>query len=234
MNLRALAFSFAFFGVALLSTFAKEPVMPFNGKNLDGLEIRGDAAKSLWKVGEATLAGEDKRGLEAKDGGNHLVNTITGKAHGVDISTKEKFGDCHIEVEVLVAKGSNSGIYVMGEYELQVLDSHGKPADQMGMGDMGAIYSAKVPAVNASKEAGQWQKYVIDFQAPKFDAAGNKTAKAKFIKVELNGQTLHENVEVEKSTGGALTGKEAATGPVMFQGDHGAVAFRNLQVTPKE
>ena len=69
----------------------------------------------------------------------------------------------------MVPKGSNSGIYVMGEYEVQILDSYGKPADKLTQGDLGALYSAAAPKVNASKKPGEWQKFVIEFQAPKFD-----------------------------------------------------------------
>ena len=99
------------------------------------------------------------------------------------------------------------------------------------MGDLGALYSAAAPKVNAAKKPGEWQKFEIDFRAPKFDG-GKKVANAKFVKVVLNGTVLHENVEMKGATPGGLTGKEAATGPLMFQGDHGAVAFKNVRVTP--
>ena len=132
----------------------------------------------------------------------------------------------------MVPKGSNSGIYVMGEYEVQVLDSFGKPADKLTQGDLGALYSAAAPKVNASKKPGEWQKFVIEFQAPKFEGA-KKVANAKFVKVTLNDVVLHENVEMKGVTPGGLTGKEAATGPLMFQGDHGPVAFRNIKVTSR-
>jgi hypothetical protein len=118
----------------------------------------------------------------------------------------------------------------MGEYEVQVFDSFGKA--KPGPGDMGAIYGANPPPVNAAKKPGEWQRYVIEFQAPTFDAEGKKTANAKFIKVELNGQVLHENLEMKGPTPSGVTGKEAATGPLMFQGDHGPVAFRNITLTP--
>jgi hypothetical protein len=131
----------------------------------------------------------------------------------------------------MVPQGSNSGIYVMGEYEIQVLDSWGR--ESMRSSDMGAIYGASPPPVNASREPGQWQKYVIDFLAPKFDASDKKVKNAKFIMVELNGQKLHKNLEMARgSTGGALTGREAPTGPLMFQGNHGPVAYRNIIVKP--
>jgi hypothetical protein len=95
---------------------------------------------------------------------------------------------------------------------------------------MGAIYGAQPPKVNACKKPGEWQKYVIDFQAPGYDAAGKKTSNAKFIKVDLNGQTLHQNVEMKGPTPSGVTGKEAANGPIMFQGDHGPVAYRNIKI----
>ena len=131
----------------------------------------------------------------------------------------------------MVPKGSNSGIYLMGEYEVQVLDSFGKK--RVGRGDMGGIYGANAPRVNAASEPGTWQKYIIEFQAPCFDAEGNKTANARFIKVTLNGQVLHEDVEMQKQTPGGVTGREHPTGPLMFQGNHGAVAYRNIRITPR-
>lgn len=212
-----------------ITTLANPPAQPFNGKDLSGWEIKNKAA-GKWAVGEPVVSASNPGALEIKPGGSALVNVVTGHGQSHDIYTKDKYGDLRLEVEVMVPKGSNSGIYIMGEYEVQVFDSFG--VKNLTPGDMGAIYSAAVPKVNASKAPGEWQKYVIEFRAPKFDAKGNKTANAVFVKVELNGTLLHENVEMKSSTGGALAGKEAATGPVMFQGDHGAVAYRNLKITP--
>lgn len=205
----------------------KKAIEPFNGKNLEGWTTKKPAERSHWKVGTATLKDENPREIAFKDGGNQLVN-VSGK--GVDAYTEQKFGSCVIELEVMVPKGSNSGIYVMGEYEVQVFDSYGK--DKLGGGDMGAIYGAAPPATNATKKPGEWNKYVIEFHAPKFDSDGNKTANAKFVKVVLNGKTLHENVEMKSPTPSGVTGKEHAKGPIMFQGDHGPVAYRNIKITP--
>jgi hypothetical protein len=202
---------------------------PFDGKSLDGWKLKGDAKKSKWKVGVAGLNESDKAKMVLKDGSGEMVNTASG---GVDIYTEAKYGDCTIEVEFMVPKGSNSGIYVMGEYEVQVLDSYGKPAEKLTQGDLGALYSAAAPKVNAAKAPGEWQKFVIEFQAPKFDG-GKKVSNAKFIKVTLNDVVLHENVEMKGPTPSGVTGKEAAEGPLMFQGDHGPVAYRNIRVTPK-
>ena len=78
----------------------------------------------------------------------------------------------------MVPKGSNSGIYLMGEYEVQVLDSFGKPDDKPGQGDLGAIYSAAAPKMNAAKKPGEWQKFVIEFQAPKFDGTRRRRTRS--------------------------------------------------------
>ncbi|MCS7044742.1 MAG: DUF1080 domain-containing protein, partial [Gemmataceae bacterium] len=198
----------------------------FNGKDLTGWKLKGDAKRSQWQVGFAEIDVKTPSQLllvpsASESGLRQLINLKT----GVDIYSEEKFGDCIIDLEVMVPKGSNSGIYVMGEYEVQILDSFGRA--KVGPGDMGGLYGAAAPRVNACKKPGEWQRFVIDFQAPRF-ADGKKTANAKFLKVALNGEVIHENVEMKGPTPSGLTGKEAATGPLMFQGDHGPVAFRNI------
>ena len=216
----------AFLFLGELAHSGEKAIMPFNGEDLTGWKLRGDAKKNKWAVGTASV--DDKGKLVYEKVGKILVNTSGG---GIDIYTEQEFGDCVVEVEVMVPKGSNSGIYLMGRYEVQILDSFG--VKKPGMGDMGAIYSVAVPKLNACKKAGEWQKFVIDFQAPRF-ADKKKTANAIFHKVTLNGEVIHEKVEVTKgATGGALGG-EVPMGPLMFQGDHGPVAFRNVKITPKK
>ena len=210
---------------------AAEPSAPFNGKDLSNWEVKGKAG-SKWAVGEAVVSASNAGALETRPGGNAMVNAVASHGQSHDLFSRDKFGDLRLEVEVMVPKGSNSGIYVMGEYEVQIFDSFGVATP--GPGDMGAIYSANVPKVNASKAPGEWQKMVIQFRAPRFDASGKKTANGLFVKVEINGTVIHENVEIKAPTPGGLTGKEAATGPLMFQGDHGPVAFRNVKITPKK
>lgn len=208
-----------------------DAVVLFNGKDLSNWMVKGDKEKSKWVVGTAEMSSKNQQMLVNKGGIGEMINMAAEHGDSLDIYSKEKFGDCLIELQLMVPKGSNSGVYVMGEYEIQVLDSWERV--KMGMGDMGAIYGASPPSINACKRPGQWQKYVIEFRAPKFDANGRKISNAKFIKVELNGQVLHENLEMTNgSTGGALVGKEAPTGPLMFQGNHGPVAYRNIIVKP--
>jgi hypothetical protein len=219
--------------LALLATTAAAAdkiCEPFNGKDLDGWKLKGGKSdRSKWSVGIARMD-ENKNSqllVTPVASGGELVNA---QRSGVDIYSEAKFGDCILELELMVPKGSNSGIYLMGNYEIQVFDSFGK--QRVGAGDIGGIYGAAAPATNASKPPGEWQKFVIDFTAPKFEN-GKKIANAKFNKITLNGQVIHENVEVEKCTGGNIGSGEQPIGPLMFQGDHGPVAYRSIKITCK-
>ena len=237
---------------------AQEPTVkrPFNGTNFDGWQFKAGDRQNNWTVGRlnpnATLeqaattmnvspirGGATQLPPQGVRGGalSVMINNVgtdwrdARPPKGVDIYTAEKFGDCTVKVEFLILRRGNSGVYLMGEYEVQINDSFARPTDRpLGQGDMGAIYSAAAPSRNATGAPGTWQSFEIEFVAPKFDAEGKKTANAMFKRVVLNGVLVQENVEVEGSTGGGLTGREAATGPLMFQGDHGPVAFRNIEI----
>jgi sugar phosphate isomerase/epimerase len=200
----------------------------FNGEDLDDWMTKD--GPNEWTVGKAEVSEDNPKLLVAEEGTGEMINLTTEHGGSRDIYSKAKFGDCRIELEVMVPRGSNSGIYVMGEYEVQVLDSYGKM--KMGSGDMGAIYGGHAPPVNASKEPGRWQQYVIEWRAPRFDGQGDKIRNAEFVKVELNGHVLHENLVMTDKTPGGLTGREAPVGPLMFQGNHGPVAYRNIVVKP--
>jgi len=147
-------------------------------------------------------------------------------------------GDIELELEVMIPKGSNSGIYLQGNYEVQLLDSWG--VKNPGFGDIGGIYrnwetdpgkayAGKAPRTNAAKAPGLWQTIRISFRAPRFNAQGEKVENARFVFVELNGVRIHDNLEVPRLTGGPLSSTELAEGPLMIQGDHGPVAFRNIR-----
>src|SRR5208282_2698765 len=112
---------------------AADAVSPFDGKTLSGWKFKGDEKKSQWMVGTATLDEADPKKIAFKEGVGELVNV----SRGIDAYTEAKFGDATIELEVMVPKGSNSGIYLMGEYEIQILDSYGR--ETIGPGDMGGI-----------------------------------------------------------------------------------------------
>lgn len=147
-------------------------------------------------------------------------------------------GDIELEFEVMLPKGSNSGVYLQGRYEVQLLDSWGvKNPSFSDIGGIyrnwekeeGKIYMGKAPLSNPAKAPGTWQKFKIAFRAPRFNAAGEKIANARFVSVELNGVKIHDNVEVPLPTGGPLENNEKAVGPLMIQGDHGPVAIRSIK-----
>ena len=219
-----------------LSATGQTVKKPFDGCCLGGWAFKGNNA-NCWTVGTLKVDESTMEAVPLKEGEKgYLINPVGADwntvrpRRGVDIYTKEKFGDCTVKVEFIITKGSNSGVYLMGEYEVQIADSFGKANDKLGQGDMGAIYSAAAPSSNAAGAPGTWQKFEIEFVAQKFDAGGNKTANALFKKVVLNGKVIQENVSVEKATGGGITMKEAATGPLMLQGNHGPIAFRNIEI----
>ena len=160
-----------------------------------------------------------------------------------DIYTTEKFGDVELYLEFLVSDRTNSGVYLQGLYEVQIWDSYGR--DQKNIADIcGTIYNfekmvnnqhvgAVAPRVRAERPTGQWQSYHIWFQAPRFDADGKKIANAKFLRVMQNDIVIHENVEREAPTQAAMMElPEAPLNPLMLQGDHGPIAYRNIYIRP--
>jgi len=214
-------------------------VVLFDGKDLTGWKTQSPEAQSHWKVAsDASLDPADAKKLkgtgdgQGAGGSDHAAMVLEQPVHGADIVSERKFADCELHVEVMVAKTGNSGVYLMGQYEVQVFDSFGKPKEKLGPVDMGGIYNTKAPSENASKAPGEWQTLDITFRAPRFDTSGKKTENAKFIKVLLNGKTIHENVEAPKPTGSELPGGEKPQGPLMLQGDHGPIAYRNIWVKP--
>jgi len=184
--------------------------------------------KNLWMTGKAVLDPTDSTKFVVTSDGNELVNTDQG---GVDILTKEKYGDVHVELEVMIPMNGNSGVYLMGEYEVQIWDSYSKPVILENQW-FGTITATKEPDVHVEKGGGEWQTLAIDFKAPRFGANGGKTANALFEKVVLNGHVIHENVAVGAPTPVCLTGRESAKGPLMFQGFVGPVAYRHINIVP--
>ena len=221
------------------------------------LKVKASGAVSLENLaafrdplGEWTLSGTvaadagDPARLTWTDGTGTVVNGPKGKtAHLV---TKAEYGDVELHIEFMMAKGSNSGVYFQGRYEVQALDSWGveKPKygdcggiyerwhDEPGLADSARGYEGTAPRLNAARRPGEWQSFDVVFRAPRFDASGKKTANALFVKVVHNGIVVHENVEVTGPTRASLAEDEKPLGPLMLQGDHGPVAYRNLCIRP--
>lgn len=207
----------------------------FNGKDLTGFR----APTGNWLVAKAVAvdpANPEKFAITPGEG--VLVNGADGRTK--ELVTEAEFGDIQGHVEFCLPKHSNSGVYLMGRYEVQVYDSYGVEQDKYPGIECGGLYPRWIgeknveghsPRVNASKPAGEWQSFDVTFRAPRFDADGKKTSNAKVLKVIHNGKVIHENVELTGPTRSAMWDDEKATGPLRFQGDHGPVAYRNLRVT---
>ena len=210
----------------------------FRGSDLEGWR----KPHGTWAaVGTLSLNHGAPRDFASGPGAGILLNSATAKTTNL-MSTAE-FGDVEAHIAFCVPRGSNSGVLFMGRYEVQIFDSFGAQPPQYT--DCGGIYArwnkeekrkvdGHAPRVNASKPAGQWQTFDVVFRAPRFDAAGRKTENARFLKVIHNGVVIHENVELIAPTNAAAFADEKPAGPIMLQGDHGPVAFRNLRMKPVE
>ncbi len=186
-----------------------------------------------WKLCDAEIDPANRGSFRTSEGDAALVNVEAG-APSAYVS-KFAFGDAKVHVEFMLPEGGNSGVYLQGRYEVQLLDSSGKKEPDFG--DCGGIYRGEhwggaAPLANGFRRPGAWQDLDIVFEAPRFDARGNKVRNARFVRVLLDDVLLHENVEVPEPTLGPLFGDEAASGPLMLQGDHGPVAFREIRVFP--
>ncbi|MEO5888645.1 MAG: DUF1080 domain-containing protein [Ferruginibacter sp.] len=196
-----------------------------------------------WHIAGDVRADLNKNELLVLFPGNGiLVNQSEPGKHGQDLLFNTFHGDLDLELDYMMAKGSNSGIYLQGRYEVQLFDSWGKitptSADNGGVyerwndskpdGQKG--YEGHAPRQNAGRAPGLWQHLKISFQAPRFDATGKKIENAKMMRIELNGIAIQENVELSGPTRGALGNDEVTEGPLRIQGDHGPVAFRNIVI----
>jgi hypothetical protein len=199
---------------------------------------------ATWRVAGDVKADLGKNAvLTTTPGTGVLVNLTDFNNVGRDLVSNMQHGDVDLELDYMMAKGSNSGIYLQGRYEIQLLDSWGVINPKAG--DNGGIYErwnegkpdgqkgyeGHAPRQNASKAPGLWQHIKISFQAPRVNNTGLKLESAKILRVELNGVSIQENVELSGPTRGALGSDEVALGPLRLQGDHGSVAFRNIKVT---
>lgn len=174
-----------------------------------------------WGKSIQLFNGKDVSGWKARDPkapnnwkaeNGVLVNT----AKGTDLITEQTFKNYKLHLEFQYPEKSNSGIYLRGRYEVQIQDDIGKPPSSVFIG---GVYGFVTPTTNAGQKAGEWQTYDI-------------TLMGRTITVVLNGQTVIENQEIPGITGGALDSNEGEPGPIMLQGDHGPVSFRNVVLTP--
>jgi len=176
----------------------------FNGKDLTGWHLRNKDKPSFWKVEDGVLKNDLEKGQ-----------------HGNDLITDDKFWNFTVRYEYMVPDNSNSGFYLRGRHEIQILGDY--PSGKATKGGNGAIYQHTVPSEFASKPGNEWQ-------TAEATMIGDK------VTVILNGKKIHDIVTVERATGSQLDDKVNEPGPFFLQGDHGAVSFRNIRVKelPKE
>lgn len=180
------------------------PVTLFNGKDLTGWRLTNEKQTNGFSVVDGILCNNP----EQVEGQPHI-------SYG-NLRTDQVFEDFNLKLDVNVPVDGNSGIYLRGMYEIQVSDSYGK---ELNPHNMGGVYSRICPVVNAEKPAGTWQSFDI-------------TLCDRHITVILNGIKIIDNKPVYGPTGGALTSDVFAPGPIYLQGDHRAVQYRNIVLTP--
>ena len=184
------------------------PAIDLLAEGLDGFESLTDADPEgswSWDETEKVLS-------------NRLKRTLGGRPiPGVNIKTiREDFTDFRLDCEVRVPAGSNSGLYLRGRYEIQVIDSFGKAPDYH---NMGALYGRLTPSVAAERKAGEWQTLSVILYK-------------RHLSVTLNGKTIIDDRPVEGITGGAIDANEFTPGPLYIQGDHSDADYRNMKLFP--
>ncbi|MST94123.1 MAG: DUF1080 domain-containing protein [Pedosphaera sp.] len=191
---------------ATLTFAADDGFVPlFNGKDTAGWKLRRAKGHNSWTVEE----------------GGVLKNTVKPGEHGTDLVTEKKYWNFTVKYEFMVPDNSNSGFYLRGRHEVQILGDYksGKPS----LGGNGAIYQHTAPSEFASKPGHEWQTVEATM-------IGNK------ITIMLNGKKIHDNIACDRATGSEIDGKVKEPGPIFLQGDHGTVSFRNMTIKelPKE
>ena len=167
----------------------------FNGKDLQGWHLLNPEGPNLWKV---------EKGV------------YTTAAKGTDLQTDRDFYDFALHLEFKTTPGSNSGVYLRDRYEVQILDSYGKPTSN---NVCGALYLRAAPAANACNPVGEWETFDIVF-------VGRR------LTVRHNNRKILENVDVGPKGTGLSSERDDAPGPLRLQGDHGQVSFRNVKIRP--
>ncbi len=193
------------------------------------------------QAGDAFMKQDNKKLLGTEPGTGTMVNGEKGRTS--HLFSRVQHGDVKAHIEFMVPRGSNSGVYFQGRYEIQVFDSwdseSNRPKTDPHHSDCGGIYQrwgadggyeGRPPKVNACKAPGRWQTFDVIFRAPRFNDKGEKTENAVFVKVVHNGKVIHENESLTGPTRAAAFQDEKPLGPLMLQGDHGPVAYRNVRL----
>jgi hypothetical protein len=233
----------------------------FNGKDLSGWTFRNPRAKKVWVVCDAVRLdpADPARLVPTGEGGAPTAVMLCGDdGRGSDIMTVANFADYQLHLEFNVPKGSNSGVYNRGLFEIQVFDSFGKPT--LGFHDCGALYERAYPRENLAKPPGEWQSFDITLKGKKLSLLWNgkpvyqdqdirygETDRDAFARLNQENATKPESLRVKLreengryvgyfGEGGTRSGLDGPDrpGPILLQGDHGPVAYRNILIRPLE
>jgi 3-keto-disaccharide hydrolase len=179
-----------------------KPITLFNGNDLRGWTVRN---------GRNLPPGRSQAAIWRV-----VEGVLQNTPRGTDIITNQKFTDFKLHVEFKMIENSNSGVYLRGRYEVQIQDDYGKEPESHGVG---GIYGFITPSSNPVKKPGEWQTFDI-------------TLLGRRVTVVFNGTTIIDNDEIPGITGGALDSHEGKPGPIMLQGDHTQIYYRNIVITP--
>jgi hypothetical protein len=180
------------------------PLRLFNGVDLTGWKISNPAQLNGWKALDGILVNESPK------------TTFEPFSRYGNLRTEQAFGDGKLTIEFNVPAGGNSGVYVRGAYEAQVVDRDSK---MQGINGVGSIFGRIEPTKNAGKAGGEWQSYEI-------------TIVDRHATVVLNGETVIDNQPLRGNTNGAFQADVIGPGPLYLQGDHTAVSYRNIVFRP--
>lgn len=193
-----------------------------DGKNYNCSAVRAPllhhSSEPVWQKPVQLFNGKDLSGWHASGNNQWVIKDgILSSPHsGSNLITDRTFTDFKLHIEFRYPKESNSGVYLRGRYEVQIEASHG---DEPYKDIYSAVYGFIAPSEIAAKNAGEWQAYDI-------------TLLGRMVTVVANGKTVICNREIPGPTGGAINSKESEPGPLLIQGDHGPIEYRNIIITP--
>ncbi len=203
-------------GQTLAGTITGSDGKTFNWTGVRAPSLRRDQAP-VWGKQTKLFSGTDLKGWHAM-GNNQWVakgGILSSPHSGANLVTDQSFTDFKLHIEFRYPAGSNSGVYLRGRYEVQVSDSKGKEPLK---DELGAIYGFISPIEQVAKGPGEWQSYDI-------------TLVGRIVTVVANGKRIICEQEIPGITGGAIDSKEGEPGPLLIQGDHGPVEYRNILIT---
>jgi 3-keto-disaccharide hydrolase len=197
-------------------------VISADGKSYKWSAVRAPflkrTAEPIWQKPIPLFNGKDLTGWHASGNTNQWIvkdGVLSSPHSGANLLTDKTFNDFKLHIEFRYPNESNSGVYLRGRYEVQIEDAHG---DEPYKDVFSAIYGFIAPSEMAAKPAGEWQSYDI-------------TLVGRMVTIVANGKTVICNREIPGITGGAINSKEGEPGPLMIQGDHGPIEYRNIVIT---